>query len=320
MKRTLAIITIIFMSLSITACSYFTKENDDQSLFQNAFDNTLDEKISYSKDLSGYDKIELNMDLTVSDVKIDVSNDHQLKYDQAANRQELLATVEYKEKGDTLIITFVNDKKVNIIAGSQTSKTQVMIPEGVEVKLDTNLDVGDMTINAKDITFTEITSNSDVGDINLFATKSQDQLSYISISSDVGDLNVNVDKGAKTLETIKLETNTGRIKTSLDGNYEEAITLTAHIDVGDVKLESKGNFEKQVEIDVKSSVGDVTISVPKNHEMSVKPSITEFTSSLDLEDIPFEKSKGEYLLDGNKSIFKIDLTVTVGDATILYAK
>lgn len=320
MKRTLALMTLIILSLSITACTYFTKEDNKSSLFEKALDNTLDEKISYVKDLSDYDKIELNIDLTVSDVNIAVSNDRSLKYDQAANREELLASVDYKEKGDTLIITFKNDKKINIIAGSQTSKTEILIPEGVKVLYDTNLDVGDVTINAKNIDFTEITSNSNVGDISLLATKAQDQLSYISISSDVGDLAVNIDEGAKILDTVKLKSNTGKISTRFDGNYEAPIALTANIDVGDIKLDSPGNFEKQVEIDVKSSVGDVTISVPKEHQIELKPTLTEFTSSLDIKEIPFDKSKGEYTVKGDKSAFKIDLTVTVGDATLLYSK
>lgn len=316
MKRALAILTLVILSFSISACTYLT-EGKNKIPF---FDNTLDKKVSFAKDLSDYDKIELNIDLTVSEVKLDVSSDHQLKFDQAANREELLATVEYKEKGDTLVVTYKNDKKINIIAGSQTSKTEILIPEGVEVLLDTNTDVGSITVNAKEILFTEITCDANVGDIDIYATKTQDQLSYINLSTDVGNLNVSLDKGAKKLETVELKSDTGGIKASLDGTYSQPLSLKARTDVGDIKLESKGDFEAQVDIDAKSSVGDVTISVPEKHEVKLKPTLTEFTSSLDIKDIPFNKSKGVYVIEGNKSIFKVDLTVTVGDATISYSK
>ncbi|GAB6106827.1 DUF4097 family beta strand repeat-containing protein [Fusibacter bizertensis] len=316
MKRTLTILTLVILSLSMSACTYLTKEENKIPFF----DNTLDKKVSFAKDLSDYDKIELNIDLTVSEVNLDVSSDHQLKFDQAANREELLATADYKEKGDTLIITFKNEKKLNIIAGTQTSKTEILIPEGIEVILDTNTDVGAVKINTKDILYTEITCNANVGDIDIYATKSQDQLSYINLSTDVGDLNVNLDKGAEKLETVELKSNTGGIKSSLKGTYSQPLALSARTDVGDINLKTSGDFEAQVEINAKSSVGDVTISVPENHEVKLKPTLTEFTSSLNIKDIPFNKSKGVYAIEGNKSNFEIDLTVTVGDATILYAK
>lgn len=316
MKRILLTITIIAVAFSVSACTFWNK-NDEEGL--SLLDNTMDESVSFNEDLSNYKTLELNIDLSVSDVTIEAINGDTLKYSQKANKVELLAGLTKEDNGDKIILTFKNEENPKLISGSQTSKTVILVPEGVEVVIHSNGDVGDYKIDMDSLKVAEIDASTNVGDIDLTANQDQLILSYIKTTSDVGDIRTTLNGDMNALEQIVANTATGEIDINLNGSFETAIDIEAKSDVGDITLDFEGDYEEAVTIMAASSVGDMDLFVPRKHEVVLEAHTTEFTSKLEIDDMPFSKSKSIYTIDGDESKFSIDLTVTVGDATVKYS-
>ncbi len=315
MKKLLLTMTIIALAFSLSACTFWTKDGGEGF----SLDNELNESVSFNEDLSSYDKLELNIDLSVSEVTIEATNGETLKYSQKANKVELLAGLTKDINGDTIVLTFKNEKNPKLLSGSQTSKTVILVPEGIEVVIHQNGDVGDIEIDLDSLTVLEIDANTNVGDIGLNGNQDQTKLNDIKIITDVGDIQTVLNGEMPALEQIVANTATGKIDISINGTFESAIDVEARADVGDVRLDFDGNYDKPVTVITSSSVGDLNLLVPKKHKIVLDAHTTEFTSSLEIDEIPFVKSKSTYNIEGDKSIFKIDLSVTVGDATIKYS-
>jgi uncharacterized protein YxeA len=316
MKRILLTITIIAVAFSVSACTFWNKNDSEGFSF---LDNEMDESVSFNENLSNYETLELNIDLTVSDVKIEATNGDTLKYSQKANKVELLAGLSKEDNGDKIILTFKNEENPKLISGSQTSKTVILVPEGIEVIIHSDGDVGDLVIDLDSLTVLEIDASTNVGDIELSANQDQSKLSYIKTTSDVGDIHTVLNGDMNALEKIVAKTATGQIDINLNGSFESEIDVDAKSDVGDITLDFDGTYDDAVSIKVASSVGDMALFVPRKHEIVLEAHTTEFTSNLEIDDMPFTKSKSRYNIEGDKSTFNIDLTVTVGDAAIKYS-
>lgn len=304
---------LIFATL-LTSCTFWTNDSGENSLF----DNTLNEKVAYSEDLDGIDRIELTVDLTVSKVEIIPSGGTTLLYDQSANRDELLAELDKDKKGDVLALTFANSKKPKLTAGTQNSEAVIRVPENVEVVLVVNLDVGDLSVDMDGIAFMEIDASSNVGKIHLNATDDQEKLSYVKATTDVGDVKITLDGDSEALETVFAESNTGEVVMTFDGKISSALDVEAKTNVGSVNASFTGTYEDPVKISTKADVGDIELILPKNHPITLDASTVEFTSKLNLDDMAFKKSKSLYTVEGEGSEFTIDLSVNVGDATLKY--
>ncbi len=316
MKRVLLTITIIAVAFSVSACTFWNKNDGEGFAF---LDNEMDESVSFNEDLSNYETLELNIDLSVSDVTIEATNGDTLKYSQKANKVELLADLTKEENGDKITLTFENEENPKLISGSQTSKTVILVPEGIEVVIHSNGDVGDLMIDLDSITVTEIDASTNVGDIDLTANQDQSKLSYIKTTSDVGDIRTTLNGDMNAIEQIIANTATGEIDINLNGSFESAMGVEAKSDVGDITLNFDGDYDEAVTIMAASSVGDMDLFVPRKHEIVLEAHTTEFTSKLEIDDMPFAKSKSIYTIEGDESKFSIDLTVTVGDAAVKYS-
>ena len=316
MKKLLLTMTIIAAAISLSACTFW---NNNEGEGFSLLDNDMDETISFNEDLSDYKKLELNVDLSVSEVKIEATNGDTLKYTQKANKTELLAGLTKEENGDTIVLTFKNEKNPKLISGSQTSETVILVPEGVDVVIHSNGDVGDLNIDVDGLSVLEIDASTNVGDISLSGNQDQTKLNYVKTTSDVGDIHTVLNGDMNALEQIVANTDTGEIDISINGAFKSAIDVDAQSDVGDIRLDFDGNYDETVTIITSSSVGDVDLFVPRKHEIVLEAHTTEFTSSLEIDDIPFTKSKSIYNIEGDESTFNIDLSVTVGDATVKYS-
>ena len=193
------------------------------------------------------------------------------------------------------------------------------VPEGIDVVIHSNGDVGDLNIDLDSLTVLEIDASTNVGDIVLNSNQDQSKLSYIETKSDVGDLHTTLNGEMNLLEQIVAGTATGQIDININGSFESAIDVKANSDVGDIRLDFDGDYDKTVTVIVASSVGDLDLFVPRKHEIVLDAHTTEFTSKLEIDDMPFAKSKSIYTIEGEKSTFNIDLTVTVGEAAVKYS-
>ena len=290
--------------------------NDDQPF--NVFDTKMDESVHYDKSVKGFSQIDLEMDITVSEVEIISTNGTDIVFDQEANLKELLATVKYEEQGDTLKVIFSNKDSYKLKAQSQNSKITIKVPEEIKLKIDSNLNVGDYKIDANKLELTEVNLETNVGDTTLSSNADQSSLSYIKMSSDVGDLFLDIEN-AESLDTVKLDTNTGEIRSYFDGNYEQRLELVADTDVGDMQLSFKGDFKEPVNLDLDANVGDVKLELPKGHAMVFDIKAPEFTSSLDWANIDYSKSRDQYKVDGDESQFNIKINLNVGDGKFSYS-
>lgn len=83
----------LVLVLLFTGCS-----NDFRSdLFEEASPK-MKEQVEYREDLGAFDNLVLEVDLTVSGVKISSSDNDDLVYQQIANRKDLLAEMKISEK------------------------------------------------------------------------------------------------------------------------------------------------------------------------------------------------------------------------------
>ena len=305
---------VAILALSMTACSLI---NDDDQPF-NVFDTKMDESVHYDKSVKGFSQIELEMDITVSDVEVISTNGTDIVFDQEANLKELLATAKYEEHGDTLKVIYSNKDSYKLKAQSQNSKITIKIPEEIKIKIDSNLNVGDYKIDANKLVLTEVNLETNVGDTTLSSNADQSSLSYIKMSSDVGDLFLDIEN-AESLDTVKMDTNTGEIRSYFDGNYEQRLELAADTDVGDMHLSFKGDFKEAVNLDLDANVGDIKLELPKGHEMVFDIKSPEFTSSLDWANIEYSKSRDQYKVDGDESQINIKINLNVGDGKFSYS-
>jgi len=315
MKKMLLIAVLFILSTSLTACTYWTNNKDGFDML----DSDLDESVFYEKDLSSYEQVEINIDLTVSGVKVETIGGDTLKFEQKANREELLAAFDFSDSGDKAILTFKNDHGIKLTAGTQNSETLIQIPDGVKVVFISNLDVGDFEMDMDDVEMLEVDASTNVGKISLSASEDQDLLNYINASSDVGDIALTFDGALEKLEEVNMSTNTGEIEAAFNGELSNELKLESKTDVGDITLDFGGVFKEKVTCKAESSVGDINLLIPEDHEVILDAHLTEFTTNLEISDIPFSKSKSIYKIDGDEALFNIDLSVSVGDATVKYS-
>ncbi|HAS73075.1 MAG TPA: hypothetical protein DCS67_02905 [Clostridiales bacterium UBA8960] len=316
MKKKLLLMLMIVLSVSVTACTYWTPTEKNGAFF----DTEMNEKVNYEQRLSGYDRVEIIVDLTVSSVKVDVIEGDTLKYEQKANKEALLAGMNKREKGNTLILTFKNDTNPNLLTGTQNSETRIWVPSGVEVIWQSNVNVGDLDFNMNRLDVVEVDAVSNVGKMKLSAKDDFDRLTYVKLKTNVGEIAMDIKGELDVLEKVDLSTNTGSVIMSLDGVLKQSLVLDAKADVGSVDLNFKGNYERSVKCTANASVGDVKVLFPKNHEVALDAKTSEFTSKLIMDDVPFSKSQSIYRLDGDGAMFTLEVSVSIGDATIGYSK
>lgn len=316
MKKSMLLVMMVMLAMAVTACTYWTPTEKNGAFF----DTEMKETVSFEESLSGYDRVEISVDLTVSRVSVAAVEGKTLKYEQKANKEELLAGMKKSERGKTLVLKFKNETNPKLLTGTQNSETKIWIPSGVEVVWLSNVDVGDLDFDMTHLNMVEVDAETNVGKIDVHAKEDYEALSYVKLQSDVGEVRVSIDGELKSLEKVDLSTNTGSVAMSLDGTMRHALVVNGKSDVGTVSLKFKGDYDKPVKCSARSSVGDVEVAFPKKHEVALEAKTSEFTSKLNYGDIPFVKSQNVYKLDGAGATFTIDLQVSIGDATLSYSK
>lgn len=314
MKKGLMIILIFIVSTAFTACTFWTPTEKRAAIF----DTELDEHAYYEVEVDRDEPIEVIVDLTVSSIEVLASKDNKLIYDQKANRDVLLATMDQKKSGKTQVITFKNETNPNLLTGTQNSEAKIWIPEGVEVVFRSNLDVGDIDINAEQMALKELDLSTNVGEITVHDTRESSDLTFIQLKSDVGDINLTLDGKFKMLDEILVNTKTGAIDINIGGTFESELKVDVGTDVGDVEAAFIGTYKEPVDLTLKSSVGDIEVTLPKGNAVKLEADVPEFTSKLVMEDIAYTKSRNVYNIEGDDAVFKVKVTVSVGDATFKY--
>lgn len=316
MKKILMLMMMFVLSAAVTACTYWTPTEKNAAFF----DTEMKENVSFEQSLSGYDRVEINIDLTVSSVIVNATQGDTLKYEQKANKEELLAIMDKSKRGDTLILTFKNETNPNLLTGTQNSEASIWVPSGIEVVWSSNVDVGDLNFDMNHLNMIEVDAHTNVGKLKLSANEDYNNLSYVKLQTNVGDVNMAINGALESLEKVDLRTNTGSVKMSLDGKIKNSLEVSANADVGSVNLSFAGEYDHEVSAVAKASVGDVEVKFPKQHEVALEAKMNEFTSKLEMDDIPFSKSQSIYRLDGDGALFTLDVSVSIGDATIGYSK
>lgn len=315
MKRIIIGLIVVISVLSIGGCTIWTN-SDNKSTF---FDGTLSESISFEADLSGYDQVQLDIDLSVSSVKVESIKGDTLIYEQKANKKELLADLNTNKNGKTLELHFKNDQKIKLTTGTQNSEVIIRVPEGIEVVYTGNVGVGDTEIVLDDLSGLDLDVKVNVGKIIVSSNDDQVALEKIVLSTDVGEIKMDLKGDYDVLDDVRAKSNTGSVKLLFGGNYSESILVNGQSDVGEVYVDFSGTFDKAVDCKVNSSVGDVTVRLPKSHEVVLDVKTSEFTSNLEIKGIEYSKNKDRYMVSGDQSKFSVDLSIAIGDALIEYS-
>ena len=314
MKKGLMVILVVIVSMAFTACTFWTPTEKSAAIF----DAELDEHAYYEVEVDRGESVEVIVDLTVSSIEVLASKDKKMIYDQKANRDVLLATMDQKKSGKTHVITFKNETNPNLLTGTQNSEAKIWIPEGVDVVFRSNLDVGDIDVKTDQVALKELDLSTNVGKIIVHETREASDLTFIQLKSDVGDINLTLDGKLKALDEILVNTKTGAIDMNIGGTFESELKVDAGTDVGDIEVAFIGTFKEPVDLTLKSSVGDLEVTLPKGHAVELEADVPEFTSKLVMDDIAYTKSRNVYTIEGDDAVFKVKVTVSVGDATFKY--
>ncbi|MCD4713171.1 MAG: hypothetical protein K8R73_07820 [Clostridiales bacterium] len=316
MKKYYTVIIGLMIILLVTGCT-----NDfifgEKDLFEEASPD-MKEQVEYKEDLGKFDKLVLEIDLTVSGVKISSTDSNELIYKQIANRKDLLAEMDVDTSGKTITLTFKNDpdKKINI--GTQNSQTEIFIPEKLLTDLGVDLNVGDLNIKGEQLSFENIEVGLDVGALDIIISDDQDQLGEIELSSNVGDLVLELKGNFPALHTLKTLTDVGSNSVTLDGEYGEKLSLKGESHVGELTYQIIGDFEKNVDAVLTSNTGELNLKLPKNSPVELITESNEFTSKVDINIDDYTIKNDVYMFNtsGNGGEISIKASVNIGDLTV----
>lgn len=316
MKKYYKIVLGLILVLFFTGCSNGIQFGD-KDFFKDALPD-MKEQVEYKEDLGKYDKLVLEVDLTVSGVKISSSDSDELIYQQIANRKDLLAEMEVSEKSKTITLTFKNDPDRKINVGTQNSQTEIFIPETLLTDLQVNLNVGDLSIKGEQLSFENIRSNLDVGALDITLSDDHDQLEEIELSSNVGDIVLEMNGNFPNLHTLETLTDVGSNSVTLDGDYGEKLSIKGESHVGELTYEFIGDFDKDIKAVLTSNTGELNLKLPKNSPVELTTESNEFTSNVDIKFDDYTVKNDTYLFNtstkgGNISI---KASVNIGDLTV----
>jgi hypothetical protein len=316
MKKYSAVAIGLIMVMLFTGCTNGFGFNE-KSVFENASED-LKEKVEYKEDLGRFDNLVLEVDLTVSGVKISASDGDELIYRQIANRKDLLADMKISEKGKTITLSFENkpDKKINV--GTQNSQTEILIPKNLLTDLEVDLNVGDLSIKSNQLDFEKIISKLDVGAMDITITGDQTQLSEIKLSGNVGDLKLEMSGDFPKLHTLQTLTDVGSNSVTLNGDYGEKLSIKGESHVGELTYELIGNFDQKVDAVLTSNTGELNLKLPKTSPVELTAETNKFTSKVDINFDDYTIKNDAYLFNtsGKGGTLSIKASVNIGDLNV----
>lgn len=335
MKRIyIAIISVIF-AFTLTGCNYFgVKISNEIS------NSALDEKFSFEENLEGFERVELDIDIEVSDINITKSDNSKFSLEQKANHAELLVIPSVDKNGNSITIK-LRSKKTNL--NNKNSRIVISLPVDLVYTINSRVAVGEQRLIADDLKWEEINVTSNVGDISFEISENQDELSNVRLKSDVGAIKLVIKNGAKSLEKIMLSSNVGdlnltlsgdysnldnvatksgvgKISSSMDGSFDEALSLESSSDVGDIVLRLNGEYKESSKAKIKSGTGKVDLTVNKNQCYELSATENEFVSKIKANNIALNQiKKGLYRINGDSSSkinMRVEVENGVGDLVI----
>lgn len=316
MKRYYTVAIGLIIVLLFTGCTNNIKFGE-KSLFEDASPD-MKEQVEYRENLGKYDKLVLEIDLTVSGVKISSSDSDELIYMQIANRKDLLAEMQISEKGKTVTLTFSNDPNRKINVGTQNSQTEIFLPESLLTDLMVTLNVGDLSIKGDSLNFEKIESKLNVGKSSIVIPGIHDQLGIIMLSGNVGDMNLKLNGDFPNLNTLETLTDVGSNSVTLDGSYGDTLSIKSETHVGELTYELIGDFKKDIHAVLTSNTGGLNLKLPKTSPVELTAESNKFTSKIDIKLDDYTIRNDAYLFNTSASGGKIwvKASVNIGDLTV----
>ncbi len=314
MKKILTPLCLIaLLSVLFTGCTYV-----DPFEKVDVFSNEMNEEVTYNQDLTPFETLVLEIDLTVSGVSIVRSEDSELIFAQKANRKELLADKQMKTSGKQMTLSFKNEPIKTMLSGSQNSVVEIKVPTHVTIKLDASINVGDLSITGEGLTLSEIQTKLNVGGQSIQLSGNQKDLSRIKLKNDVGDIRLILGGTYAILEAIETSSNVGSVIVDISGDFEHALETKADSNVGDLSFAFKGHFTEPVTGKFSASTGQVRLALPKDSPTVLETKTNEFTSNVSIKSHTFEVDGKKYSLNpSSKGVpFKLTASVNIGDLKI----
>lgn len=323
MKRLVAIISISLLAYILSGCTYWTMSvgNSEPERVAETNETMDDKKYDYNLDVSNYEKIVLNLDIDVSDVTLKQTDTSQFKLNQRANSSELFVVPSKSENGKTLTLSFKSPDSHKLLSlNTKNSDITIELPEQLIYSVNTSLDVGKFNLK-QDILLTVLEVSTDVGDIDVSLSTSQDNLQSVNLSSDVGKIDFSIEDGSTALKSVQLASNvgdiimkldgsfpsltkienntsTGKITSKLGGDYGQKIDSTITSDVGKIALDLTGDYKTQSKLITSSSTGGIQISINSDLPIKLDAQEEEFVSKIKLNSIESSHIDDLYYLNG----------------------
>ncbi|MBF4691654.1 DUF4097 family beta strand repeat-containing protein [Fusibacter ferrireducens] len=343
MKRISSILLIGLFAYILSGCTYWTM-NTNESQREVSVNETIDkEEYIYTDDFSDYKKIDLNLNIDVSDVTIKKVNNQTFTLTQHANKTKLFVIPTSTPDGDTLHLSFDSPKHQTHF-NTLNSKIVIELPESFLYNIHSNVDVGKFELNSDTLHFEKLDVSSDVGDINIILASEQDELKYVDLSSDVGKVNLELQNDAAKLDAISLSSdvgdlllktsgayptlqevevngNTGKVTLSMNGNYDNAFTLDANSDIGQVKLDLKGDYAENTKLRCTTSTGGLKLKLDENLKVKLIAEKEDFISKIKFQNVNYTAQEDCFFIN-NANSDQFDMTIEaysdIGDIEIYH--
>lgn len=286
MKHSKMILSLALGAFLLTGCSLNTKSDGLNSLFEETVDSKLSFEKKYEENLKDYEYLELEIDMEVTDLTLVSTKDSQFMFDQKANKEELLATYEFKSDDKKAKIILKNKSKLAFNIPIKNSKVTLTVPEHLLIQMNSTLNVGDVKIEDANTRFETLESQVDVGNQTI-TLEDNEALKSLSIKSDVGDHTLTLKGLYQSLSTLSALTNVGDVTFNLDGELKESLTLIQESNVGDVKGDLRGTF-KSVQYDLSTDTGNISLGLPKNLSLALNLEQNEYTTDVEMKGITYE--------------------------------
>ncbi|GAU78726.1 DUF4097 family beta strand repeat-containing protein [Fusibacter sp. 3D3] len=330
MKRIQSILLIGLFAYILSGCTYWTMSTSESPRVEASTETIEKNEYVYTDDLAAYKKVELHLNIDVSDVIIQKGDNSIFTLTQHANREKIFVVPTSTPSGDTLILSFDSPSQ-QMIFNSLNSDIVIELPESILYSIDSTVDVGKFNLSTDSLQFEALIASTDVGDITVALDSEQANLKNIELNSDVGKINLKLPQNASSLETIVLNSDvgdlsmamsgdfpsieqlqisgdTGKIKLSLDGVYKNAFSLDASSDIGEVKLDLAGQYADDTHVKCITSTGGVKLKIDENLKVKLIAKEDEFVSKIKFNNVAYT-AENDYFFINNATSTLFNLTI-----------
>lgn len=330
MKRIKSILIIGLFAYILSGCTYWTMNTSESQRVESSNETIEKEEYVYTDDLSAYKKVELNLNIDVSDIIIKKVSDQTFTLTQHANQKKIFVIPTSNSDGDTLHLAF-DSPEHQMTFNSFNSKIVIELPESILYSINSTVDVGKFELNSDAIHFENLQVTSDVGDIDITLNSEQTELKNIELTSDVGKVNLKLQKDAFNLESISLNSDvgdltlstsgnypslqemnvsgdTGKVILSMNGTYKNAFKLNVDSDIGQVKIDLEGQYTENTKIKCNTSTGGLKLKLDENLKVKLIAKEDEFVSKIKFGNV-IHTAQEDYFFINNATSNQFDITI-----------